>query len=88
MIVAVDEADQRYNERVTLLREKRAEQTPLGPLHRPIHFPGQSLASASQSCKDHPRVVRAAATLHEPASREAIEDVGNIGAIDSEFSGQ
>src|SRR5262249_28354884 len=38
MIVAVDEADQGYDERVALLREERLEQTLLGTSHRPIHL--------------------------------------------------
>src|SRR5262249_51305684 len=88
MIVAVDEADQRYDQRVTLLREKRLEQTFLGASHRPIHLLRQSLAGAGQSRKDHAPVVRAAAPLQEPASRQAVEDVGDIGAVDSELAGQ
>jgi hypothetical protein len=63
MIVAVDETDQRYDKRVTLLREKRLEQTLLGTSHRPIHLSRQSLAGAGQSRKDHASIVRAAAPL-------------------------
>src|SRR5215472_1141893 len=88
MIVAVDEADQRYDERVALLRGKRAEQTSLCPSHRPVHFSRQPVAGAGQSRKDHPRVFRAAATLHQPASCKPVKDVGNIGAIDSELTAQ
>ena len=88
MIVAVDEADQRYDERVALLREKRLEQTLLGASHRPIHLSRQSLAGAGQPRKHHASVVRAAAALQEPTSRKAVEDVGDIGAVDSEFAGQ
>jgi len=80
MIVAVDEADQSYDERVALLREERLEQTLLGASHRPIHLSRQSLAGAGQSRKDHTPVVRAAAALEEPASRKAVEDIGDIGA--------
>jgi len=86
MIVAVDEADQSYDERGALLREERREQTSLGESHRPIHLSRQSLASTGQSRKDHASVVPAAAALEEPASRKAVEDIGDIGAVDSEFA--
>jgi hypothetical protein len=88
VIVAIDEPDQRYHQGVALLREKRAEQTFLRALHRTVHFPRQSIAGAGQPRKHHARVVRAAATLYEAASCESIEDVGNIGTVDSQFAGQ
>ena len=88
MIVAVDEADQSYDECVALLREERRDQTSLSASHRPIHLSRQSLAGAGQSRKDHASVVRAAAALEEPASRQAVEDIGDVGAVDSEFAGQ
>src|SRR5258708_32864872 len=88
MIVAVDEADQSYDERVALLREERLEQTLLGASHRPIHLSHQSLAGAGQSPKDHTPLLRAAAALQEPASRKAVEDIGDIWAVGSEVAGQ
>src|SRR5262245_64169870 len=69
MIVAVDETDQRYDKRVTLLRGKRLEQTLLGTSHRPIHLSRQSLAGAGQPRKQHASVVRAAAPSLAPAAR-------------------
>jgi hypothetical protein len=88
VIVAIDEPDQRYHQGVPLLREKRAEQTFLRPLHRAVHFPRQPIAGAGQPRKHHTRVVRAAATLYEAASGESVEHVGNIGAVYSQFASQ
>src|SRR5262245_65638719 len=70
MIVAVDEADQRYDERVALLREKRLEQTLLGASHRPIHLSRQSLARAGQPHKHPSPVVRGAGRPRGPACPE------------------
>src|SRR5690349_17729953 len=83
VIVAIDEPDQRYQQRVALLREKRTEQTFLRLLHRAVHLAREPVAGAGQPRKHHTRVVRAAATLYEAASGQSVEHVGNIGAVDS-----
>jgi hypothetical protein len=86
VIVAVDQADQRDEESLTLLRKQRSEQTLLRPLHRPVHLLGQLLPGGRQSCQHHAPVIGAAAPLQQTPSGEAVEDVGDIRPVDAELA--